>query len=167
MGRYKFVIMKTYSEVESEIYRALEEKPESALVSLHQFSEYGEWNHQKMTEVTSILHECTYEDVEKMIKINDHTTKELWDLIKKGYRIQYVDEGREELHKKLLRIRNIGQEIHDRGGFQAMHGNFQIFVACLNTHPLHSIRIACDYGLNQFWDGVGDWNSEKIKIKIV
>ena len=79
---------------------------------VHWSSEYSEWNHEKMTEIVRILDECTHEEVQEMIKIKNHTSKDLWDLINKGYKIQYVVEGREELNKKLLRIRIIGQEIY-------------------------------------------------------
>ena len=124
---------------------------------VHWSSEYSEWNHEKMTEIVRILDECTQEDVCEMLyylgKVYAQQTpkKEWWPFLLGG------DEKKvEKLRDKLRRIRNIGQEIHDRGGFTAMQANFYIFFNILIPHN-PAERAVKFRDIKYLWDGLGEW----------
>ena len=115
--------MKIYQEVHKDVESVLrgEQKPHLCGYIINWYAEYGEWNHEKMTEIVRILDECTQEDVDEMIGyLRDQQTHErLGGDEKLGRMIEINDEKAEKLRDKLRRIRNIGQEIHNRGGFTA------------------------------------------------
>ena len=119
---------------------------------VHWSSEYSEWNHEKMTEIVRILDECTQEDVCEMLYY-----------LGKVYAQGYVYDGlggdekkAEKLRDKLRRIRNIGQEIHDRGGFTAMQANFYIFFNILIPHN-PAERAVKFRDIKYLWHGIGEW----------
>ena len=53
-------------------------------------------------------------------------------------------------------MKNIGQEIHNRGGFTAMQANFYIFFNLLIPHD-PAERAVKFRDLKYLWDGIGDW----------
>ena len=62
------------------------------------------------------------------------------------------------MKKKLFDIRTIGFEIHKRGGFTAMQGNFNVF---LQFHiPRNHVEEMVKFrDLKYLWDGIGDWEN--------
>ena len=75
---------------------------------------------------------------------------------KLGRMIEINDEKAKKLRDKLRRIRNIGQEIHDRGGFTAMQANFYIFFNILIPHN-PAERAVKFRDIKYLWDGIGEW----------
>jgi len=138
---------KTFAEVESEMEKAMVNgiRHITSFDVLAWHSEYSEWNHEKMLTIQNILSDCLPCDVDEM----------------RGYLsvVHHVDELSEECKKlktKLFRIRNIGLEIHNRGGFTAMQANFYIFFNFLI--PRNDVEEMIKFrDVKYLWDGVGDW----------
>lgn len=139
--------MKTYVTVEKEIAKAFTNgiRNITSIDILNWYSEYSEWNHIKMLTIQEILSECSSENMDEM----------------RGYLsvVHHVDELSEEckkLKKKLFHIRNIGLEIHNRGGFAAMQANFYIFFNFLI--PRNDVEEMIKFrNLKYLWHGIGNW----------
>jgi len=139
---------KTFEEIESEMEKAMVNgiRNITSFDVLAWHSEYSEWNHEKMLTIQNILSECTNDDIIEYIRFT-HTK----DLKKVQLFLNKINK-----HTKLFRIRNIGLEIHNRGGFTAMQANFYIFFNFLI--PRNDVEEMIKFrDVKYLWDGVGDW----------
>ena len=63
-------------------------------------------------------------------------------------------DGKEHVIRTLSRIRDIGQEIHDRGGLAAMQAIFYIMTNFIVGNDRDRAKFTA---LKRFWRGIGNW----------
>jgi len=142
---------KTFEEVKSEMEKAMVIYD---MEYMHLLNEYSEWYHEKMLTIQSILSECTNDDMDIMQSIQCKYDINTFLMLMTKNTLE-VDEY-EELKAKYFRIKNIGLEIHNRGGFKAMQANFYVFIMFLiPRNDIDEVKKFKD--LKYLWNGVGDW----------
>ena len=67
---------------------------------------------------------------------------------------QMSPDGKEHVIRTLSRIRDIGQEIHDRGGLAAMQAIFYIMTNFIVGNDRDRAKFTA---LKRFWRGIGNW----------
>ena len=67
---------------------------------------------------------------------------------------QVSPDGKEHVIRTLSRIRDIGQEIHDRGGLAAMQAIFYIMTNFIVGNDRDRAKFTA---LKRFWRGIGNW----------
>jgi len=134
--------MGSRADVLKRIEQGTKDLPHFAGPILQWMAEYGDRNHELMQEIVGILHESS-----------DYQVGQMELFLANPNRVSAV--RRETIKAKVSRIRNIGQEIHNRGGFTAMQANFYTLANFIID--IHDPDRAKFTALRRLWRGVGDW----------